>query len=81
MFADVLGAEPVQNEVRLVGHPQHVVPGRVGHQSSLVDEFDEGESGVLLQRCLPFLWAQEHHQLNDRRVAVPERFENWKYYL
>lgn len=36
---------------------------------SLVNELDESETCVLLQRVLPFLRAEEHNQFHDR-VAV-----------
>ena len=37
---------------------------------ALVDELNEGETGVFLQWILPLLWAQQHHQLNDRRALL-----------
>ena len=45
----------------------------VGEEAALVDELDEGQPGVLLQRVLPLLRAQQHHELHDRVARLEGR--------
>jgi hypothetical protein len=71
MFEHVVRSHPVQDELGLVGHPDDVVLHRVRQQSALVYQFDERQTGVFLQRVLPLLRAQQHHQFHNG-VAVLE---------
>jgi hypothetical protein len=58
MLEHVISAHPVEDELRLVGHPHDVVLHGVGEQAALVDELYEGQPGVLLQRVLPLLESE-----------------------
>ena len=58
MLEHVISAHPVEDELRLVGHPHNVVLHGVGEEAALVDELYEGQSGVLLQRVLPLLESE-----------------------
>lgn len=55
VLKDVVGAHPVQDELGLVGHAHDVVLHGVRQQPAFVDELDEGQPRVLLQRVLPLL--------------------------
>lgn len=44
---------------------------------SFVNELDESEARVLLQRVLPFLGAEEHNQLHDG-IAILECGQTWQ---
>ncbi len=58
----VIGAHPVEDELRLVGHPHNVVLHGVGEEAALVDELYEGQPGVLLQRVLPLLESESESE-------------------
>jgi len=69
----ILGAHPTQNEVGLVGHAHNVVLAGVRQQPALVDQLDEREARVLLQRGLPLLGAQQHDELDHRARLLEGR--------
>ena len=66
MLLDVLGSHAIQNKVGLIGHAHNVVLAGVRQQSALVDQLNERQARMLLQRCLPLLRAQQHDELDHR---------------
>ncbi len=48
VLKDVVGSHAIEYELGLVGHPDDVVLHRVTQKTTLVDQLDEGEAGVLL---------------------------------
>lgn len=64
MLQNIISPHPVQNKLRFIGHPDDVVSHSVGQEPAFVDQLDEGQPRVLLQRVLPLLGAQQHHQLH-----------------
>ena len=66
---DIFCPHPVEDVLGFVGHPDDVVLHGVAEEASLVDQLHEGPTGVLLQRVLPLLGAQQHHQLHHRRAV------------
>ncbi|CAN8012285.1 unnamed protein product, partial [Ixodes pacificus] len=58
VLENVVRPHAVEDKLCLVGHPDDVKGG--SYTPSFVDELDEGEARVLLQRVLPLLGAEQH---------------------
>jgi hypothetical protein len=70
MFLYVICPHAIENELCLVGHPHNMIPGGMGEQAAFVHQLDERQARMLLQGVLPFLRAQQHHQLHHRGALL-----------
>ena len=73
VFLNIIGTHAIQNEIGLVGHAHNMILAGMRQQAAFVDELDERETGVFLQRRLPLLRAQQHYQFNDRARLTQRR--------
>ncbi len=76
MLEDVVSTHPVEDELRLVGHPHDVVLHGVGEEAALVDELYEGQPGVLLQRVLPLLGMESASESFYTVLWRPRMYEH-----